>query len=169
MKAKRMTAAELAKLLFDNRGNIGFSVDYFETGLEDTGKYEWAHSIGIIRFAEASMVVGNYYGGGRPFCYDLTDDTDESGLADILDSYFSEMANPSFVYVECEDKTPYWPDVVIVVDQGMATDVYSKNPNTTVQVVDLDTDDEERKKEVQEVMREVSEAITSGALTEVYW
>lgn len=103
MKIKAMLAQEIAKILFENRDNDGFCISYFEDYSEYSKDYKWAHKIGIVQFADANMVIGNYCGGGHPFCYDFGDDTDERILAEMLENHFKNSFYRGFAYVQIDE------------------------------------------------------------------
>lgn len=54
----------------------------------------------VISIADDVTVVGNYYGGGYPFIYDMTMDEDALELGNALRNYFDEIGSGETVYVE---------------------------------------------------------------------
>ena len=86
------TAQELAEHLFKNKDTlptVEFSIE------ED----EWNYSIAVIRFADAYMVIGNFFGGGAPFCRDLMNDNDSDELAEAISKWFSDIGCGEIVYL----------------------------------------------------------------------
>ena len=86
------TVKQLADHLFKNKDTLP-TVE-FSAGVD-----EWNYAIGVIEFADTYMVVGNYYGGGSPMCYDLKDDFDSSELAAAISAWFSEVGCGEEVYL----------------------------------------------------------------------
>lgn len=63
---------------------------------------EGACVLKVISIADDVTVVGNYYGGGYPFIYDMTSDEDALELGNALHDYFDEIGSGETVYVEHE-------------------------------------------------------------------
>lgn len=86
------TAQELAEHLFKNKDTLP-EVEF--SGEKD----EWNYAIAVVNFADTYMVIGNYYGGGSPFCYDLKEDEDSSELAEAISAWFSDVGCSKTVYL----------------------------------------------------------------------
>lgn len=86
------TAQELAEYLFKNK-------DTFPTVEFSVEPDKWNYAIEVINFVDARMVIGNYFGGGCPFCHDLEDDEDPSELARDLAEWFSKIGCDDEVYL----------------------------------------------------------------------
>ena len=100
------TAQELAEHLFKNRDTlpeVEFSADSDDLTFEKDGvsvsAKGWNFAIAVLNFADTYMVIGNYFGGGSPFCYDLDDDKDSSELADAISAWFSVVGCGETVYL----------------------------------------------------------------------
>lgn len=78
-----MSCHDLAELVYNSRHtNESFSF-YAEYDAENNTA-QWAYEIRVVQFADSLIVIGNYWGGGSPFCDDITDDSDSSGLESLL-------------------------------------------------------------------------------------
>lgn len=86
------TADELAEYLFERKDKLP-TVD-FQADIDD-----WNFCIAVIDFVDSLMVIGNYYGGGCPMCYDLKDDTDSADLAEAISGWFHEIGCGEQVYL----------------------------------------------------------------------
>lgn len=102
---KTLTCSEFSELIWTQEEvtNIDFCLNKCtDNTLEGFCK------IGVLDFADSTLVIGNYYGGGDPFCYDLTTDDDSSGLYCCLKNWLSSM--------EC-DFDPEKSDFVIYIQE----------------------------------------------------
>lgn len=97
---KKLSYKEIADKLWQNRENDGYGIDFYCNYIQETGEKEWAYRIGVISFAEAPMVIANYYGGGAGFVYDIGEDGDPSGLAYLIKNYFFCQGCEEGVWVE---------------------------------------------------------------------
>lgn len=97
---KLLSYKEIAEALWQNQEVDGYGIDFYCNYDQETGEKEWAYRIGIISFADAPMVIANYYGGGAGFVYDIGDDGDPSGLAYCIQNYFDDQGCEESVWVE---------------------------------------------------------------------
>ena len=77
---KEMTYAEVAEKLWEKRnlsqiGLLRFGFDFYGNFDPETEEKEWAYHAAVVRFADASVVIINYYGGGAGFIYDIEEDS----------------------------------------------------------------------------------------------
>lgn len=168
MKVITMAASNMAELLFKEKERLPRFEFYLNKAGE--GEYQWGCEIGIIKLADTHLVIGEYCGGGAPFCYDFTDDTDESGLCECFEGYLRDLdcdrANDEcIVYVDSGryDGSPV-PEVTVVIEGGMLTGVYSNLENLIVDLVDHDVSDEEAQRDVNDSMKEIRKRCNEGRL-----
>ncbi|MBQ8563236.1 MAG: hypothetical protein IJ443_05035, partial [Firmicutes bacterium] len=90
---------DFAQMVFNSRETKeSFSI-YAEYDPEsDTA--QWAYEIRVTDFADSTMVIGNYWGGGQPFCDDITDDSDCSGLESLLKRWLDEAGFGETVWLK---------------------------------------------------------------------
>ena len=100
---KEMTFAEVADKLWANKDLPCYSFDFYCNYNRETEEKEWAYKAAVVRFADAQMVLINYYGGGAGFVYDIDEDGDSSGLACCLQNYFIHQGLEESVWVEEPD------------------------------------------------------------------
>lgn len=166
MKAKRITAEQLAKLLFDHRYERGYGIDFYETYNEESEEAEWAHRIEIISFAGTEMAIGNYYGGGSSFAYDFNEDTDERALVEALNRHF-KLWGIQEIFIEIEDIQIVEQEPVgiyVIVSGGMVFDIFSTDMNVTTEIIDLDTQDPEKLEANENRMEELRMNLQDGSL-----
>ncbi len=92
------TPKELAGYLFERKDKLPTVVFYAEYSKE-TGEKQWGYSVSVIDYADSKMVIGNYFGGGQPFCHDITDDVDASALEECLELWMSSVGCGDEVYL----------------------------------------------------------------------
>lgn len=163
-----MTGQNLMEILFKEKERlprIGFYMS--KTG---SGDYEWGCEICVMKFADSYLVIGNYCGGGAPFCCDITTDGDESGLCEFFDVYLRDLGcdtveGERVVYVDCAkyEGSPI-PEVIVVIEDGLMQGVYSNLENLGVELIDLDVTEEEALKDAEAAMDEVKSDFISGKL-----
>lgn len=99
MNLKKMTFHDIASYLLKEQNNHP-SFSFYAEFDERTGSFAWEYEIAVVKFADANMVLGNYWGGGSPFCYDLTGDSGESGLESAFAPWFRNEVGSDVVWVE---------------------------------------------------------------------
>lgn len=94
-----MPRENFARKVFNLRhsdASIEFYCEYNKEDDEGTG----AHKIQVIRFADSDMVIANYYGGGSPFCCDITGEADSGMLEEHLSKWLNEHDFGNMIWVE---------------------------------------------------------------------
>lgn len=79
----------MAELLFKAKERLPHFGFYLNKAGDD--EYQWGCEVGVIKFADSYLVIGNYCGGGAPFCCDITNDDDESGLCECFEYYLKDL------------------------------------------------------------------------------
>ena len=168
MKAVKMTIQNVSELLFKEKERLPHFSYYLSKAGED--EYEWAFEIGVLKFADSYLVIGNYYGGGSPFCCDITDDSDESALFELFDSYLKNIGcemndGERIVYVDAAGSGGVlFPEITIVLEDGFLSGVYSNIERLGVELIDLDVTEEEAVKDNDKAMEEIRKDYNEGRL-----
>ncbi len=163
MKVLPMASSNLAELLFNEKERLPYFGFYLHK--TSTGDYEWACEIKVEKYADSYLVIGNYCGGGAPFCFDVTSDSDSSGLCNSLDVYLNTLEcdkeleeNVVFVDEAGFDK-PIVPEAVIVLEDGFLSEVYSNLKVLNIELIDNDVTElgamEDNYKALEEIKRDV--------------
>lgn len=109
MELRKITAKEMAKFLFANASAnpiIEFYAEYDEEDEDTRGAYKAS----VIKYADSTIVLINYYGGGELFAYDITIDENEAELLAEMEKYFVTQSFGEFVWLE-DAFTDKWIDV----------------------------------------------------------
>ena len=99
MGLRQITAREMAQFLFANASAnpiIEFFAEYDEEDEDARGAYKAS----VIKYADSTIVLINYYGGGELFACDITIDENEAELVTALEKYFSTQSFGEFVWAE---------------------------------------------------------------------
>ena len=103
MKLVEMNSEQVAQILFDH-DETEKKVEFYISLNPITNAGEGACLLKVISIADDVTIVGNYYGGGLPFLYDMTRDEEPTELAAALHDYFEDIGAGGEVYVEVEDE-----------------------------------------------------------------
>ena len=144
MQVRTISAQDIAGLIFrhiDEKPRI----DFYLTRTED-GSFEGGCSLGVKRFADSYIAVGNYYGGGAPFLHDFSLDDDESLFADTLKAWLQTLDSDCdddgspVIHIDLADTSSDWfPVFTVVIRDGRVDNVYCTQQDFGVDIVDLDT------------------------------
>lgn len=160
-----LTCKNVADLLFKDKDR--FPKLGFYLTKDSCDDYSGGCEIAVIDFADSRLVIGNYAGGGSPFCYDLTADNDESGLYEAMTVWLREISCDE-VDDECVlhvDKfSPGGAEAIIVIEDGMLSGVYSNLQHLGVELIDKDVTDEEALKDVDAALEDVEKRKAEGKL-----
>ena len=168
MKVIEITNKNIAELLFKEKERLPRFGFYLTK--TDSGDFEGGCEVGVIKFVDSYLVIGNYAGGGCPFCCDITSDTDSSGLEECMKYWLQEM--------DCDyDDAGYilhvdsagsggtlLPEVTIVIKDGGLTDVYSNLEALGVELIDLDVTEPEAVEDAEKALDEVKRDWKAGRL-----
>lgn len=88
MNILEMAVENLAELLFKEVEKLPYFDFYIAR--DSFGACQWAYRLEVVKFADSFLVIGNYYGGGSPFCMDITLDDDSSALNSCLKYWLTE-------------------------------------------------------------------------------
>lgn len=168
MKAVTMKAKNVAEILFKEKERL----PHFEFYLSKTegGDFEYGCDIGVIKFADSLLVIGNYFGGGCPLCCDLTGDDDSSALEESMENWLKELdcdkdGDGFVLYVDAAgSRGVLLPEVTIVIDKGMLVDVYSNLETLGVELIDLDQQDTDAEKATKIALEDVEKDYEKGRL-----
>lgn len=98
---KKIDVNRLSELLFRQKEKTP-QIDFYGDYNEVTNEGEYCFKIAVVKFADAFMVIANYYGGGKPFCIDISDDKDAFRLKFELASYMrkNEIGDEYSVWID---------------------------------------------------------------------
>lgn len=102
---KQATCAELANVLFEHKERP-VQIEFYAEYNPATKEKSWAYRAITANFVDSNIVLINYYGGGSLFAYELTDDTDASGLESALKAYFFSADLGDSVWMESVSSIP---------------------------------------------------------------
>ena len=102
---KQISYEEMAEKLWAAKESVArfkfpYRFDFWCNYDAETDEKEWAYHAEVSMFADAPVVIINYYGGGAGFIYDIAEDGDPSGLAGCLQNYFIHQGLEESVWVE---------------------------------------------------------------------
>ncbi len=163
-----LTCKNVADLLFKDKDRLP-KLEFYLTK-DDFDDYSGGCEIAVIDFADSHLVIGNYAGGGSPFCYDLTDDSDDSGLYEMMLAWLKEIDcdevdGECILHVdEFSSDGETLPEVIIVIEDGMLSGVYSNLQNLGVELIDKDVTDEKALKDVDDALEDVEKWKAEGKL-----
>lgn len=176
-KMIKVTYEQMARILFENKEKTP-SIVFYGSINEVTGCGEDIYKLSVLNFADSTMVYGNYYGGGSPFVYDITVDTDSNELTDALRQYFDYEGFGDSVYVETNfgsfeelpltDGFSERPRIAIVVEDGFVQEVCATDPELIVEIIDKDNTDPDHQEEIGDKLAELSEQIENGIMHSVW-
>ena len=166
MKVISMVASNMAELLFEEKESLPYFGFYLhKTSTED---YEWGCEIKVEKYADSYMVIGNYCGGGAPFCCDITTDSDSSGLCNSLDVYLNTLecdkdSGENVVFIdEAGFDKPIVPEAVIVLEDGFLSEVYSNLKVLNIELIDNDVTEREAMEDNDKALEEIKRDVDAG-------
>ena len=168
MKVIEIGAKNLANLIFKEKEKLPQFGFYLTKNTRDD--YEGGCEIGVVKFADSYLVIGNYCGGGSPFCCDITSDDDSSALYECMKSWLEEidcdMENREPVlHIDSAGKgSLVFPEAVIVIKDGGLSEVYSSIENIGVELIDLDVSDPDKLKDAESALADVKVQCKAGSL-----
>lgn len=99
---KPMTKEVFADFVWENQTE-GIGFDFYEEYDMESGETEGGYHVGTIRFADAMMVLANYYGGSAAyFCYETEWDSDSALFKKAFIAYLHDCGFKEIVWVETE-------------------------------------------------------------------
>lgn len=97
---KKMTVEEFSKFIWDNIDE-GVGFDFYEEFDEKSEDASGSYRVEGIRFADAMMVLANWYGGGGAyFCYETEWDNDPGEFINEFAHYLTDNGFKDSVWVE---------------------------------------------------------------------
>lgn len=194
MEEKEMTAGQIVKYLFENRDMLPEVTCCLKK--ENSSEASFVIKIAVFRLAEAFSVVGNVLFGGCAFINDFNTGYDRDKAEARIERWVKMIANEEGVgksqYLENLKELPEiererhlygnWninrmevkgkrfckPEITVVIEEGMLTDVYSTDRRLSVNVIDKDVTDDEAQEIVDSELAEVKEKHDAGDLFLVY-
>lgn len=168
---------QMAEILFKS-GTTSRKIEFYIDKNSITNEGEGAGVLKVVSIADDATVIGNYYGGGMPFCYDMTRDENSEGLAKAFKEYFDYIGAGDEVYAETNtghiEELPLPTGfgererVVIVLEDCSVENVYSTNGELLVEIIDKNELDTENHSDIEVEIDDLNKQIESHALRSIW-